>query len=93
MTTTKLERTLTRLGKLPPHRIAKFLEKREIKGQNSDSLFCPVACYLKATCGFPVYAKYDYVVPVYEPYPIPTPTKVRIFMRRFDRGGFPELEA
>lgn len=96
ITEASLAAKLRRLGSTPDA-IAKELERRGFKGRRGSSCFCPVAMFLRRTtqgarsasvghCTTTVlFGKTDVSVNV--------PAAVADFVKRFDKGRYPFLEA
>ncbi len=82
--TSRIERKLQRLGKLPPDRIARLFERLGIEGERRIQDHCPMAVFLGAKVE-------DWVVRENDGTVHDTPESIVQFVGNFDRGMYPEI--
>ena len=94
---TKLSNEVNKLELMNHDDIVKLFEHSKIKGKQLDVLNCPVNKYLEKKIGFkirlsyPYIMIYDYRVDMGEEIFITTPSNLKDFIQRFDKGEFPTI--
>jgi len=74
-----------KLKDLTPYKIAKFLEKKKIRGYQMEAKSCPLAVYLNYNCSV------GYLWIQVGKYRINLAGNAESFIHRFDSGTYPKL--
>lgn len=90
----KIERGLRWMGDAPSIRaIIARLHRREIKGIRGSLAYCPLALFLARWAGLEGTLSVHPSQVSWGDQTWPVPPQLRVFIRRFDEGRYPSLEA